>query len=416
MILNAIVPPSGANVNPESPNAPRIQIGLETGQGSWQLHMNYPESVSFAKTRRQFKGELQSISHDSLKEIELIAGFGRQQGWDTAVVYEAGGFGQKLGRDIVTSGASPVQLVARNVEYVCFKNQKDVPKTDRIDAQRLAHIPLDHPELPYADIQDIKQEDLRLLFAETKRLDKDIHRINAQLCASLRGLHVGTHHRTVDSWLKLFQEDWFLELKDRSFAKAHCLDNLVTQLHHATHKRDETHKLLQQQIDEISATWKPPIPDAQPAKDGCHPLKALGENSPLREKSLPDALKQIKGIGPVTILTLIALVGDPRRFKSKKAFRAFLGLATTPHNSCTIRKSLGMKRGNPILRKLMIQLAWRWCAMHPESHLALKYFPKLDTSRRSKKIAICALAGELAEMLYTYLVHGKDFPGLNVRD
>ena len=151
---------------------------------------------------------------------------------------------------------------------------------------------------------------------------------------------------------------------------------------------------------------------SQPAQPGRHPLQALGDNSPLRHQSLPAALQNIYGIGIKTATILIALVSDIRRFKSKKAFRAYLGLAPMPYESCTMRKSQGMRCGNPILRKLLIQLAWRWTKLQPDTPLAKKYSLKLASSRRSKKIAVCALAGELAEMLFGYLVCGKEIPGL----
>ncbi len=409
MIMNAIVPSYGTNVNPNQAIRPYIQIGLETGQSSWEMDVNCPDPDLFNKTHHLFKGDLRTASDKAQEEIEMIAGFARLRGWPTYVVYEAGAFGQKLGRDINTSGAIPVQLVARNIEYVRFGNQKDIPKTDRLDSQRQSHIPLDHPELPYADVQHLHEEERRDLFNEKKRLEKDIRRHNDQMCAQLRSCHIGTSHRSVASWMTFLPK-----LDGRSSAKIRSLENLLSQLNTATEQRQATHKLLQQRVKEISENWQPPNPDAQPAEPGRHPLQALGENSPLRQQSLPEALLAIKGIGDETVLAITSLVGDPRRFKSKKAFRAYLALVPTPYRSCSMRKSLGMKRGNPKLRKLMIQLAWRWCHMHPDSHLAKKYLPKLTSSRRSKKIAVCALAGELAELLYNHLVHGKQIAGLNV--
>jgi hypothetical protein len=231
------------------------------------------------------------------------------------------------------------------------------------------------------------------------------------MCGLLRGCHIGTSHRSVPSWM-----EFLLQLNNLSEAKIHCLENLLSNLNSVTEQCRTIHKLLQQKVKATSDNWQPPNPDAQPAEPGRHPIQPLGEHSPLRQQSLPEALQAIKGIGPETVLAILALVGDPRRFRNKKAFRAFLALAPTPYRSCSIKKSLGMKRGNPKLRKLMIELAWRWCDMHPDSHLAQKYRPKLNSSRRSKKIAVCALAGELAELLYNYLVHGKQIPGLNVSD
>jgi hypothetical protein len=410
MILNNTVPPSAATVNSNPAfSLPYVQIGLETGQSAWEMDVNSPVPDLFDRTHHLFKGGLTCASSRTLYEIEQIATAARQHDLPVYVVYEAGAFGQKLGRDISRAGGSPVQLVARNIEYVRFgTKQQDVPKTDRIDSQRQSHIPLDHPDLPYADVQTEQEESLRNLFKEKKRLEKSIHRLNAQMCAHLRSCHIGLRHCSVPVW-----ETRFEELSGLSSSKRHCLENQLSELKDVTEKHQIIIKLLLALAKEVTDNWQPPAPEAQPTEPGRHSLQALGENSPLRERSLPQALLEIKGIGSKTMLTILALVGDPRRFKNKKAFRAYMALAPTPYRSCTIRKSLGMKRGNPDLRKLMIQLAWRWCSMHPDTHLAQKYLPKLTGSRRSKKIAVCALAGELAEMLYTHLVHGKEIAGLN---
>ena len=73
---------------------------------------------------------------------------------------------------------------ARNIEYVRFgSRQQHVPKTDRLDSQRQAHIPLDHPDLPYADVQTLEEEAFRDLYKEQCRLEKLIHQLNAKMCA-----------------------------------------------------------------------------------------------------------------------------------------------------------------------------------------------------------------------------------------
>jgi len=407
-----ILPSAAANVNVNQEIESYIQIGLETGQRSWEMDVRYPDPGLRRKTHYLFKGSLDQISAEVNMEIDAISRFGRHHGWTTKVVFEAGGFGQKLGRDTIRAGAQPIQLVARNIEYVRYGRQKDIPKTDRIDAKRQSHIPLDHPDLPYANVQHRTEEDLRSLFHEKLRLKKRIHRLNSQICAELRKCHIDTSHQSISGWLEFLPK-----VADKlTFSQLRILENRVTELNTTVEHYRTIDKDLEQQVKDADADWQPPVPEAIPAELGRHPLKALGENSPLRDKSICQALLEIKGIGITTTTAILALVGDLRRFKNKKAFRAFMGLAPTPYRSCSIRKSLGMKRGNPVLRKIMIQLAWRWCSLHPDTHLAKKYLPKLTGSRRSRKIAVCALAGELSEMLYSYLVNGKQIDGLSVKE
>ena len=413
ILLTPKIPPVAADVNPglQVPSS-YIQIGLETGQHSWEMDINCPNPELLDQTHYLFRGNLSSAAAQTLARIRNIAETGREQGLETFVVYEAGAFGQKLGRDIKALGCQPVQLAARNIEYVQFGvRQQNVAKTDRIDSQRQANLPLDHPDLPYADVKQEQEEALRDLAKEKGRLEKRVKAINSQMCSIFRTWHIDAKHGAVSTWKKRLNKSSKLP-----FTKIYSLNNLLSELTETTTKLKSTQEMLCRLAKEVSDTWQPPDPAAQPAEPGRHPLQALGENSPLRDKSLPKALQEVKGIGLQTMLMILALVGNPRRFKNKKAFRAFMGLVPTPYQSCTIRKSLGMKRGNPKLRCLMIQLAWRWCRMHPGTPLAKKYQHKLNGSRRSKKIAVCALAGELAEMLYSYLVHGKQIPGLSLKE
>jgi hypothetical protein len=410
------MPPAASPVKPRSPAAspvnpgstPYIQVGVETGQKSWELHINSPIPDLFAKTHRRFQGPLELIADEVHWEINDIADTGRKHGLSVRVVYEAGCFGQKFGQNLCQLDVRPVQLVARNIEYVRFGNNQFVPKTDTLDAIRQANIPLEDPKLPYADIQTQTEEGYRELLKEKDWLSKQIHQANDRMCAIMRRAHLDTKHCSPQAWEQTLSK----EKKKLSNNKQYILNNRLTELKDATEKKQTVEKLILQHIIASSKNWQPPDPAAQPATAGRHPLQALGENSPLRENSLPQTLLQVKGISTQTMVMLVALVGDPRRFKNKKSFRAFLGLAPIPYSSCTMRKSMGMKRGNPKLRKLMIQLAWRWCKQQPDTPLAKKYTLKLAGSRRSKKIAICALAGELAEMLFNHLVHGKEIPGL----
>jgi transposase len=395
------------NFKPQPGNA-HIQIGIETGQKKWDLYVNSPITGLPEKQRFIFTGELDKIQSYARSILRDAAEIGKEHGASVYGVYEAGAFGQKLGRNLIDLGITPVQLVARSIEYVRFGGERRVPKSDRIDSWRQASIPLDDPDLPWADVQTPDEEELRELISEEKRLDKAIARTNARMCAILRRAHLHARHYKVQKW-----EHYLADHRHRiSPMKQRQLGNLLEELRSFTRTRNETRHLLHQRIKAQHNAWQPPDPAAQPARAGRHALQPLGDQSPLRSQSLPAVLQDVLGIGAKTTTILTALIGDIRRFRNKKAFRAYLGLVPMPHQSCTMNKSQGMRRGNPALRKLMIQLAWRWLKLQPDTPLANKYTPRLNSSRRSKKIAICALAGELAQMLFGYLVRGNQIPGL----
>ena len=66
-------------------------------------------------------------------------------------------------------------------------------------------------------------------------------------------------------------------------------------------------------------------------------------------------LQQIEGIGPITTLAIIALVGHGQGFKNGLHFSAYLGLVPRQHSSGQKEKLLGIsKRGDVYLRELLI--------------------------------------------------------------
>lgn len=66
-------------------------------------------------------------------------------------------------------------------------------------------------------------------------------------------------------------------------------------------------------------------------------------------------LQEIEGIGPITALAIVALVGDGQGFKNGRHFSAYLGLVPKQHSSGQREKLLGIsKRGDVYLRGLLI--------------------------------------------------------------
>lgn len=66
-------------------------------------------------------------------------------------------------------------------------------------------------------------------------------------------------------------------------------------------------------------------------------------------------LIEIEGIGPITALAIIALVGDGKGFKNGRHFAAYLGLVPKQHSSGNRECLLGIsKRGDAYLRTLLI--------------------------------------------------------------
>ena len=98
-----------------------------------------------------------------------------------------------------------------------------------------------------------------------------------------------------------------------------------------------------------------------------------------------------------------------RSFRDRKALAGFAGPTGTPFNSGGREREQGIsKRGNPRIRRLPIQLAWRWLRHQPESALSLWFVERVgDIKGRVRKIAVVALARKLLVALWRYLETGE---------
>ena len=71
-----------------------------------------------------------------------------------------------------------------------------------------------------------------------------------------------------------------------------------------------------------------------------------------------DILRQIPGVGELTALAIVLIVGNPRRFKTSARLCAYLGLVPKQDQSGNTDKQLGItKKGNKLGRRLLIQAA-----------------------------------------------------------
>lgn len=90
--------------------------------------------------------------------------------------------------------------------------------------------------------------------------------------------------------------------------------------------------------------------------------KKLGERSAAWEKApLVTALQALRGIEMVSAVTLVAEIGDFRRFASASQFMAFVGLVPSEHSSGGSRRQGRITRtGNTHVRRILIESAWHY--------------------------------------------------------
>jgi transposase len=119
-------------------------------------------------------------------------------------------------------------------------------------------------------------------------------------------------------------------------------------------------------------------------------------------------LQQLRGIGQVGAQAL-ALQLFWRRFDNRRQVGACVGLVGTPYDSGTQRQDQGIsKTGDPRVRALLVELAWLWLRLQPDSAITRWFHARTQGGgRRSRRIMIVAAARRLAIALWRYVAQGE---------
>ena len=129
-------------------------------------------------------------------------------------------------------------------------------------------------------------------------------------------------------------------------------------------------------------------------------IEAIAETTyPTETKSL----RSIPGVGALTALAFILTLEDPSRFKSARTAGAFLGLTRRRSQSGDDDPQLRItKRGNPYLRKLLVQSAHYILGPHGPDSALRRWGQKLAErgGKNTKKRARVAVARKLAVLMY----------------
>jgi transposase len=145
-------------------------------------------------------------------------------------------------------------------------------------------------------------------------------------------------------------------------------------------------------------------------------IKAIEQARLVRLRKAPQAgthpmvlmLARVLGVGVETADTLVheALSRDLR---DEKAVGRYGGLTGAPDESGSKRREKGLARaGNARVRRIMIQLAWRWLMFQKDSALAQWYRERTASARGDiRKTMIVALARKLLIALWRYVTAGE---------
>ena len=124
-------------------------------------------------------------------------------------------------------------------------------------------------------------------------------------------------------------------------------------------------------------------------------------------------LMRLRAIGVKSAWRLDKELFGWRRFANRRELASSLGLAPTPYASGDSQVEQGIsKAGNKRVRALLVELAWSWLRLQPDSALSQWFNRRFaGGGKRMRRVGIVALARRLAIAFWRYLHHGEIPPG-----
>ena len=244
------------------------------------------------------------------------------------VCYEAGGCGFVIQRALASMGI-PCEVIAPSM---IPRRPGDRLKTDARDARNLAAL-YRAGELTPVRVPTPEEESVRGLTRARQALTRDIHVSKQQILKFLL-LHDHVYRAGKKAWTQGFRA-WLRALLP-TLGK---IDQLVLQTHLASLENKE---LLRSGLD--------------------HQIQAVSMEGQYKE---PVArLRCLRGVDTLTALSLVAEIGDIRRFDSPRRLMGYLGLNVSEHSSGGVERRGGItKAGNSRCRRLLVEAAWNY--RHP---------------------------------------------------
>jgi transposase len=135
----------------------------------------------------------------------------------------------------------------------------------------------------------------------------------------------------------------------------------------------------------------------------------LIEQLPTPAQERMQHLRKLKGVGKVGAVRLV-LELFWRRFNNRREVGSCVGLVPQPYDSGESHVDQGIsKQGNRRVRALLIEMAWMWLRYQPESAISRWFIKRTvgtGANKRSKRIAIVAVARRLVIALWRYVEDG----------
>ncbi len=384
-------------------NVTTVYAALEVSGRSWILAVGDPSDTSRAGIHRLAPQDVDGLLGRLGRARERAA-----TGGDVRVmlVYEAGYEGFWLARRLEGEDVEVVVCDPASLEVV---RRKKKVKTDRIDARRMVRALRawdggDRDAMSRVRVPTVAEEDRKRLLRRRERLVQERRRLSNSVDGLLRlhGVLAGDPARPgFRERLGGMETGYGEPLPPELLAEIKgILDRL---------------ELVRTELKAVEARKMEMLEASARALDGLRADAAGKEAAPPvdRPRAAPaDAhhaatLVRLRGIGPNDALMLGGELFY-RELRNRRQLASLAGLAPVPFASGGVDNDQGIsKAGGAMLRKHLVQMAWRWLRHQPDSALSA-WFRDYVSARdgRSRRRGIVALARKLLVALWRFATTG----------
>jgi transposase len=330
-------------------------IGVDISKKSMEIAFRSKEKWTTMKLDTNLEGRKQFLS--MLEPTDLVG-------------METGNLSFLLARQIETVKKATVVVLNSGKLHMIFQSQR---KTDKQDAINIGKFIERHPieELPVVELPSEREMAMRRLISEQAHWTKS-------KTQSLNALHALYWNAGIvdlkrsDLAKGSSRERWILWLpEDRQRQARRIMEHIISMERHLESINEEIIQYLKEDL----------------------PLTTL--------------LMSMPGIGSVTAITLIAYMGDFKRFSNAGQVSHFAGFTPKVDQSGKQEHYLHItKHGNHHIRYVMVQAAWGALKTRTDTSLH-QFFERLK--HKGKKKAIVALARKMLEILYSMIKKGELF-------
>ena len=366
------------------------QVALEKENSAIELYL------AFELSRKKWKLGFSDGKVPQIREVSIDAGdlqrlqkeiekakqrFGLPESARVRSCYEAGREGFWLHRALEQMGINNIVVDASSIEV---NRRQRRAKTDRMDVRKLVRQLIrywrgERDVWSVVRVPSVEAEASRQLHRglEVLKQERQQHRVRIQSLLFTQGIEVKVGAK-------------FLEKLER----VRCWNQEPIPAALKQRIADEYHRLqlVEAQIREVKAKQ-------------AEQLKAERKDAALEKVH---RLQQLVAIGMGSSWIFVMELFGWRHFQNRREVAAAVGLTATPYDSGDSAREQGISRcGNRRIRKLLIEIAWAWLRLQPDSKLSRWYRQRFATAgKRMRRIGIVAMARRLVIDLWRYVECG----------